>query len=362
MGCDAKKINEINIGYIAPLSVRATDLGVAPANAMKLAVEKYNSNRLANQPKVNLHIKDGKWDKENAVSAYDELKKNHNIDILYISNTDGTLALQEKILKDRVILVNPLNNGDIFSSLNKNTFNIAKSTEESNGLIATRLIELKHKKVVLFQYPNNFMSRASKEVKRLLDESKVEIKIIVVEKENTDFIEQLKKLQKQNYDAYIFFGYNEFGYAMKQARDLNITAPFFGAASLLDFKFYENSQGEIIGTEFPFFTPSDGNNVLANEFLKAYANKFGKKPSSVWPPMQAYDAINTVLSQLKTINTSKDKDQYFDDWLREKMYNIVYYQGVCGNIAITENGTSKGIYFSLYNYQSKDKPFEKVKR
>lgn len=360
--CDIEKTEEINIGYIGPLTVRATSLGVAPSNAMQMAIEQYNANRLKGEPKVNLFVEDDKWEKENAIPAYEKLRKKHNIDVLYISNTDGTVAVQNRVLKDKVILVNPLNNNRLFSVLNKNSFNIAKSTEEVNGLIAIRLIELRHKKVVLFQYPNNFMSRGAKEVKRLLDEANVELKIIVVEKEKTNFTEELNELQKDNYGAYVFFGYNEFGFAMKQARDLGITAPFFGSSVIFDPLFYENSEGEIVNTEFPFFTLEDGNYALANEFLKAYENKFGETPSLIWPAMQAYDAMNLVLSQLRTINKTKKKELFFDDWLREALYKVDYYQGVCGNIAITESGSSKGIYFSLYNYKSKENSLVKVKR
>lgn len=78
--------------------------------------------------------------------------------------------------------------------------------------------------------------------------------------------------------------------------------------------------------------------------------------------MQAYDATNLVLSRVRTINQSKDVDSSFDDWLRESLLKVNYYQGICGNIAIKKEGGSKGIYFSLYKYDSKENPIVKVKR
>lgn len=360
--CESEKLEELNIGYIGPLSVRATDLGIDPSNAMLLAVEEYNSNRLKDEPKVNLFIEDDKWDKANTIPAYDKLREEHDINIIFISNTDGTVILQDKILEDKVILVNPLNNGELFDSLNSNSFNIAKSTEQTNGLVANRIIELGLKKAALFQFPNDYMSRATKEVKRLLDKSDVELKIIPVNASQTSFIDQLKQLKEDHYDAYVFFGYKEFGYGMKEARAMGITAPFFGSTVLLDPEFYSNSEGTLIGTEFPFFSQTDGNLILADEFLKNYEERFAHKPSSVWPPMQAYDAMNLILSQVRTINTSKDKDTAFDHWLREALYGINHYQGVCGNIAIQKNGASKGIYFALYKYESKDNPIVKINR
>ncbi len=306
--CNTDNTEEINIGYIGPLSVRATDLGIAPSNAMVLAVEQYNANRLEGEPKVNLFIEDDKWNPENAIPAYKKLRKEHNISILFVSNTDATIRLQDHILKDRVILVNPLNNGELLSALNKNTFKIAKSTEQANGLVANRIVELGLKKIAILQFPNDYMSRATKEVTRILDKSEVTSKTIIVGANQTTFIEELSQLKEANYDAYVFFGYKEFGFAMKQARELGITAPFFGSTVLLDPEYYSNSEGAITGTIFPFFTPNDGNYILADEFLVKYVNTFGEKPASLWPPMQAYDAMNIILRQLKSINTTKDSN------------------------------------------------------
>jgi len=116
-----------------------------------------------------------------------------------------------------------------------------------------------------------------------------------VEVNQVTFTDQLKQLKEEGYDSYVFFGYKEFGFAMKEARDMGITAPFFGSTVLLDPEFYTNSEGAINRTEYTYFTPSDGNYVLADEFLTEYEKRFGKQPTSLWPPMQAYDAMNIIL-------------------------------------------------------------------
>lgn len=361
IACDRDKVEEINIGYIGPLSKRATDLGIGPANALELAVDKYNSIRLDDEPKVNLIVEDDQWEKERAVPAYRKLRKEHAIDVLFISNTDGTIALQDSIQKDKVILINPLNSDALLSTMNHNTFKIAKSTEDANGLIAIRIIELGLKKVLIMHYPNDFMTRATGACKKLLDQAGVEYKVITVEEEAIDFTKDLEASKNEGFDAYVFFGYKEFGFAMKQARSMNITAPFFGSTVLLDPEYFVNSEGAVVDTEFCFFTPSDGNYILAQEFLDDYKIKFGSQPFSVWPPMQAYDAMNLLLNELKTLNSSKEKNEFFDDWLRKRLLKVRYHQGICGNLSITEDGSSKGIYFSLYRYESKGK-LSKVRR
>lgn len=358
--CESE-VKTINIGYIGPLSKRATDLGIAPSNALKMSVDEYNSSRKAGEPKVNLFVEDDQWEKDNAMKAYEKLRREHDIKIVYISNSEGTIAISDKVLSDKVILVNPLNNDALLSSLNQNTFKIAKSTEQANSLIAIRIIELGLKKVIIMHYPNDFMTLASSSCKKLLDESGIESKVVTVEKDNIDFIDELKTYKQDGYDAFVFFGYKNFGYAMKQARELGITAPFFGSTVLLAPEYYENSAGNIVGTECSFFTPADGNWVLANEFLDHYNLKYGEKPFSVWPPLQAYDAMNVVLNELRSINSTKDSAHAFDDWLRQRLFSVKFFQGTCGNISINKDGSSKGIYFSLYKYEAKGKLL-KVKR
>lgn len=360
-GCNNTEVKEINIGYIAPMSTRATDLGIAPSKAMQLAIEEYNSSKTKDQPKINFFIEDDKWEKSLALPAYEKLRKEHNIDVVFISNTDGTVELQDKILEDGVIAVNPLNNDKLLSSLNKNTFKIAKSTEEAHKALGIRIIELGLKKVIILHYPNNFMSVGGNAIKNILTENGVENEVIKTEKDQVDFTEILKNAKEKKADAYVFLGYKNFGFAMKQARDLEIKASFFGSTTLLDPDFFSNSEGAIVGTECTFFTPLDGNYILASDFLQDYKKKFGEEPFSIWPPMQAYDAMNIVINEIKKVNEDKTKEQSQVDWLRNRLLNVKYYQGVCGNISIKEDGSSRGIYFSLYKVES-DGKLLKIKR
>lgn len=359
--CNNKQVKEVNIGYIGPLTTRAVDLGIAPSKAMKLAVEQYNISKTNSQPKINLSIEDDQWEETAALPTYEKLRKEHNIDILFISNSDGTIAIQEKIMEDGVIAINPLNNDKLLSSLNKNTFKIAKSTEEANKIVGVRIIELGLKKALILHFQNDFMTIAANSVQEILSENNVANKVISIPKDQIDFQEILTKAKAENTDAYVFFGYKNFGFAMKQARELGIEDPFFGSTTLLDPEFYANSEGAMVGTECTFFTPLDGNYIVANKFLKDFENRYGEEPFSIWPPMQAYDAMNIVINELKMVNEHKKEKEALGDWLRKRLFQVRYYQGICGNISITENGSSRGIYFSLYKVET-DGNLIKIKR
>jgi ABC-type branched-subunit amino acid transport system substrate-binding protein len=128
-GCSQVKEEIINIGYIGPLSKRATDLGIAPANALTLAVEQYNLKKKLGQPLIKLFVEDDEWESANAITAYNKLKIEHQIKVLFISNSGGMIALQDQAIQDHIIMVNPTNSDAVLSSLNHNSFKIAKSTE-----------------------------------------------------------------------------------------------------------------------------------------------------------------------------------------------------------------------------------------
>ncbi|MFT6718035.1 MAG: branched-chain amino acid transport system substrate-binding protein [Sphingobacteriales bacterium] len=362
VACTKQPVEEIHIGYIGPLTTRATDLGMDPSRAMEMAVQQYNENREDEQPEVILHVEDDQWDAKKTLEAYHNMRFQHNIKVVFVSNSDGTVALQETIKKDQVILINPLNNDEHLSALNKNTFKIGKTTEEAHLVVGIRIIEMGLKHVAVLHYPNNFMTLSSMVVKNLLDAHGVKNDVIEIKKEQTDFKELMAICKKNEHDGLVFFGYKNLGFAMKQARDIGLNVPFFGSTVLSDPAYFKNSQGAIVNTECTYFSEKDGNPILAKQFLTDFVATYGKKPVSVWPAMQAFDSMNILLQQIHKINEESNfKKQAFDVWLRNHLFKVRGFRGVCGNISILEDGSSRGIYFSLYTYTSEG-TFTKVEQ
>lgn len=346
-------VTELNIGYIGPLSERAVDLGIGPNNAMLLAVEEFNS--VNDKIKVNYSFRDDKWEANNTLKAYNSLKSELNLNLLVVSNTDGVIAVNEECLKDNVTVINPLNSDSLLSALPNHVFKIAKKTEEAHEIIGVRMVDLKYKKVAIFHYPNDFMSRATNTVSHLLDKYQVQSLVFSTDKNQTDYTEELLKCQAEKVDAIAFFGYKEYGFAMHQAREMNLNVPFYGSTVLFDPVYYDNSKGALKGTVFTYFTPKDGNYVKAIKFLKSYHDRFGEEPPSIWPAMQAYDAMNIYLRAAKKVLETNASHNDINKLIRQELASLEYYQGVCGNLKMGENNAIQGIYFSLYEYLEKGK-------
>ena len=359
-GCGPKDPREINIGFIGPLTGNAIDLGIGPAKAMELAVEDYNERREADQPKVNLFVEDDAWLGVNAVPKYEKLRQEKGIEILFMNHTDGTIALQQKALDDHVTIINALNNDQLLSGMNENTFMIGKKTEEAAQVVSARIVELGLKKVAGFHVDNSFMTISAKTLEEHLEKQGVQAKLLLVNIDKENYEEELARFKADGCDVLVFFGYKNLGYAMKQARAMGIEALFFSSTTIRNKEYSDNSGGAIVGTEFPFFTANDGNYIIARQFLERYGQRFGKEPFSAWPAMQAYDAMNIALGIIGR-ETERPRKTKFNDWLRAELHEVNYFQGVCGNLAIMDDGSSRGIYFSLYVVKGND-GIEKVKR
>lgn len=358
--CSEKNIDVVKIGFIAPQSERLTNLGIAPANAMNLAINIYNKTRTENEPKIELYVEDDKWNDKLSVPLYTKLKKEKGIDLLFISNSNGTLAIQNEIARDNTIAINPLNNDTYLRNNTKNTFFIAKSTEQANLEIANRIDELNLERIVIFHPPYNFYGVAASTVKKELETKGKEVQIIETTVGQKDYRDYLKLLKEEACQAYCFFGYPEYGFAMKQARDMGIEEPFFGCTEIQDEDFFKYSESQIIGTEFSHFTRIDGNEALANVFFENYKNEYSKEPNSEWPPMQAYDAMNVVISVLRQINEEKVTKADFSSWFKSKMSEVQNYPGVCGNLSMEKNNSVSGIDFTMYKLVEKGK-IERIK-
>ncbi|MDX1447278.1 ABC transporter substrate-binding protein, partial [Lishizhenia sp.] len=234
-----------------------------------------------------------------------------------------------------------------------NTFFIAKSTEQANHVISKRILQLGKKKLAILRPAYNFFEVAALTIKKELEPKGVEVEIIQTKLNQHDYTTELSLLRDDGTDAYAFFGYEELGFAMKQARELGIEAPFFGCTEILDEKFYTFSEGEIVGTEFSYFTREDGNATLANDFFLDYSVEYGQTPPSDWPPMQAYDAMNIFISAVRDVNKKNvDKDN-LSAFITKNLSEIKNYSGICGFLNMTDDKSIQGINFSLYELVNK---------
>src|SRR3989344_9698305 len=157
----------ITIGWIGPLSGNVKFLGIDNLNAVKMAVEEYNINKNSNEPRVELIFEDDQYDENKSLQAYQTLVTK-GAKIIFISTYDGMLLLEQKADKDKVILINPIDNDNQLAKLSKKngTFLIAKRTEQLGELLSEHILQNNKKNILVLYYSEDlFMPTVAKSLK-----------------------------------------------------------------------------------------------------------------------------------------------------------------------------------------------------
>ena len=357
----------IYIGWIGPLTGPASIIGIDNLNSVKLAFSEYEAKKTVNDPQIKLVVADNKDETENSIAEYKKIIRTVKPVAIFLNTHSAVKALAKYASQDSVILIDPIDNDSILSNLNHNIFLIAKETEQLAGIDADAIISHgKTNTLIIYNADDEFMGVLAKTMQEILSSTGRNLSHVISYGTGTHNFQPFLQLAKEkNIDSYVFFGYQEIGLAMKQARDMGITAPFYSVNVITDPILQKNSEGSVNGTYFSHFTKFDGNIVKADEFIDKYVARYGIKPQPEWVAMQAYDTTNILISAIRQSLPNNDNKNIVEN-ISENLRQVTEYEGVSGNITIKPNGASKGIYPNLYQIQDglpiKLNPYGKISR
>ncbi|MDB4297345.1 ABC transporter substrate-binding protein [Flavobacteriaceae bacterium] len=362
VGCNTS-VKEVNIGAILPLSEYAVVLGEETKNTYLLVIDEYNSTKKDNEPKINLVVEDGQWGvkKELTLEKYNKLHDQFKCKTFLISNFSGTAFIEDEVIKDNSIVVNPFINNEVFSKLNRNFFKIAPSTYDEHADLAESIIDKKLKNIDIVHLKSTIWNDRASVVKTLLDEENIRHKSLKFKhKEIVNYDSIIKQWKHNNTDGIVFLGGTSMYELTKRAIAQRVKIPMFWSTNLVNERRWDTvKKVDLNNVEYTFFTELDGNYILANQFLQNYKKKYHKMPDYISVNLQAYDAISLLIDKIRTINTSKDNEISYSDWLRRRLYRTKYYQGVSGNLSISEDGSVIGIKPSVYKITEEGRIYKK---
>ena len=159
--------------------------------------------------------------------------------------------------------------------------------------------------------------------------------IIAVASYNTgdqDFTAQLTNIKTLEPDAIFAPGnYSESAMLIKQAKELDITAPFLGADTWETPEFIDIGGEAVNGTVFSTFFDSQVPLTPESEvFLDAYRAKFGKEPASV--TALAYDAYILLVNAIERAGSADPAA------IRDALAETNGFDGAAGVISLDANG------------------------
>lgn len=339
----------VTVGWIGPLTGSALGLGIDNLNAVKLALSEYQLNKSDTDPDIKLVVSDDGYDFRRTEIEYEKMVRSHHPAVIMISTYTGLIKVAERAQNDSILLIDPIDNDKNLASINKNIFLIAKETENIAGVLSNVILDQNKKNVAIFCYKNDdFMLNLAIILKDILQKNKAVATIYSYDRDSIDFHPILKLAKDANSDAFVFFGYTEIAAAMQQARELGIPAPYYASNNMNQLT-EMNSQFSLGKIFIPDFTTLNGNEVIADEFINKYINKFEKKPLLEWTAMQSYDASVILFNAIQSAYRLKGD---FTEQLRNELLSTSNFKGVTGNISILPSGASRGIYFSLYNFDN----------
>ena len=336
--------NKTTIGWIGPLSGPVSFLGEENIRSMQMAVDDYNASCTLADKRVNLVYQDDRYQSSKSVDMYDAMVSQYHPQIIFLNTYSAMFPIAKKVATDNVVLINPIDNDRFLNALDKNIFLIAKKSEELGTILANELIALKKSNILIhYNSQDEFMSSVAFGIKAKLQKSGVDV--IVQDYPFMDEKQALLKIdfaQKIHPDAYIFLGYAETGYLMKEYRSAGIKEPFYAINTLAE----ETSGGAMEGSRILQFTQKDSFNSLAVDFLQRYRKKYDTDVKNPWVAFQAYDAMQMVLS---TLQKNSSVALSTDD-IRQHLLQLNNFEGLSGNISINSNGSSSGILWSMYTF------------
>lgn len=337
------------VGWIGSLSGSTSALGIDTLNAIKLALKEYQANKNANDPDIQLISEDDNYNVDTAQMKYRNILSQSPIAI-FIESYSSLKKIAPFAIEDDVLIINSIDNDKNIASINPYVFLIAKETEALAGIIANAIIDQGKKNIAVIYYgtEQDFLLNLAKIIKRILFINNIKTTMFDYKKGMVDFRDILKSINLNEIDGYVFLGYQEIGFAMKQAREMGITAPFYSVNLITDPILQKNAEGAVNGTYFAHFTSLDGNRVETDEFLNRYYEEYHKKPFLEWTAMQGYDAANILFSAIK--RAFYEKGSLIEN-VRQQLLETSNYEGVSGNITILPSGASRGIYPRLYVLQ-----------
>lgn len=333
---------EIKIGWIGPLTGDSAFLGIDSAWAAKDVFDTANKEK---GTKIKLVVSDDRLETPLAITSYKKLVAVDKVKAIFILNYGGMLALASEAEKDNVLLINPLDCDEELAKLPKNSFCIAKRTEDLGSKLAKHVVKNKLGPTAIVYYEGDpFKPKTAEAAKVALEKAGVKIPVYQgVSAGTADFRPFIIKAKQYHVNSFLFLGDSAFGNGFKQARQLGFTGQLYSFAATINspgFKALANDAIEgAIGTNW--LAPR---NEKYEKFIENFKLKTERVPQIDVAVVPTYDLANILVQAITSNKTTADQ-------IRTHLYSLKNYPGVSGNISMDPDGSVRSLNINLVQYR-----------
>lgn len=337
---------EIRIGWIGPLTGDSAFLGTDSAWVAKDVFDTSNATA-ESKTKIKFIANDDRMETPLAITSYKKLVAVDKVKVIFILNYGGMLALSKDAEKDNVLLINPLDCDEDLAKLPRNSFCVAKKTEDMGAKLAEHVVKnnIGPTAIVYFEV-DPFKPKAALAAKAVLEKAGIKIPVFEgVSSGTNDFRPFVIKAKQYQVNSFLFLGDDPFGNGFKQARQLGFKGQLYTFAADLNSQGFRSLANDAIEGAI-------GTNWLAprnekyQKYLENFTQKTGRAPLIDVATVPTYDLANIIAQAVNKSDTALSTDQ-----LRDYLYSLKNYQGVSGNISMEPDGAVRSLNVGLVQYR-----------
>jgi len=339
LGCGAKPEQEVRLGVNAELTGSKPTVGDSCKKAMELLAEQINQQgglkvgerRLP----LRLYIEDNEDKAESAAAAAQKLISQNNVLAIIGPNASGNAIPAARICEDSsVIMISPWSTNPKTTEGKKQVFR-ACFIDDFQGQVMAKFAR-QHLKAdtaaVLYDVASEYNKGIAEYFKQFFeaDGGKV-VAFTSYTTGDKDFSSQLTTI-KAAAPQVLFLPnyYNEVPLQVRQARHQGLTCAIIGSDSWGSQELLTLGGADLEGSYFSTHYAPDIATPKAQEFIKAYEAKYGKKPDDV--AALTYDA-GQLLCQAITRAGVLDRVK-----VRDTLAQITEFEGVTGKMTFKGGG------------------------
>ena len=329
----------IKIGFIAPLTGDAASVGLNEQSAVELAVDEVNKAGGINGRPIQMIYEDGQCSGTPASDAANALI---NVDkvpvILGGACSSETMSFTAAAEQSKTVVFSPCSSNPALTNAGDYIFRDYPSDNYQGTFAANYIFTTLGKKNIAVLYTQDDWATGIRTVFEsafqklggtiVADES--------VQKSSTDLRDQLTKIKTANPELIYFPGYSiEATAGIKQARELGITAPFFGGDAWNDSSIWKGTGSAGEGSMYV-----EVSSPLTPAFSAEMKAKTGSDSIETCSPA-AYDAVKIIAQVMNKVGTDPTA-------IKNALYKEIYTGGVSApQISFDSNGDLIGANYAV---------------
>ena len=263
---------QLRVGVILPLSGEAASVGNAIKNGMELAQRKLPD---AERSAMVFYFEDDRLRPSDTISAFHRLREGQQIDVAVTAGSSTSKALAPVAEGERVPLVAIATDPSVSQGRRWVVNYWMSASEEARAALAD-IMRSGYRTAAWVSTIHDFPLALRREFEQ---QNAGRVQIVQSEEftpETKDFRQFLIRLRRHECGAVLLaLMPGQLGVFAKQARQMGITAPFFGFETMEDSNEVQASEGALIGQKY--VNNDDPDPRFMDEYRKAYpgASQFG---------------------------------------------------------------------------------------